>query len=124
MPRGCSICGHPRQQEIDQAIVSREPWRAIAARTGTSSSALYRHGQHVVVSLPELCPKPVDRLAPALAENRRVLCRGHGHTSAEVIQPVNGRSPGPCSNCGYNAWRLRPDATLICSYCHPLPVRL
>jgi len=43
VPRTCTICRHPDREAIDAAIVVGEPYRAIAARTGTTPSALSRH---------------------------------------------------------------------------------
>ena len=39
----CSICAHPDRAAIDKAIVAAEPYRRIAARTGTSVTSLRRH---------------------------------------------------------------------------------
>lgn len=51
MPRTCTICRHPQHEAVDKALVAGEPFRNIALRFGTSSTALYRHkGEH----LPEL----------------------------------------------------------------------
>ena len=43
MPRTCTVCGHAERAEIDQALLSGEPLRNIAARFGMSTSALVRH---------------------------------------------------------------------------------
>ena len=43
MAKGCSICRHDERAQIDQALLDGEPYRNIANRTGTSTSALYRH---------------------------------------------------------------------------------
>ena len=43
MPRRCTICHHPDRDDIDQALVRREPFRHIAARFEVSTSALVRH---------------------------------------------------------------------------------
>lgn len=39
----CSICSHPKREEIDRAILSGEPVRAVARQFGVSRSALNRH---------------------------------------------------------------------------------
>jgi hypothetical protein len=43
MPRTCTVCGHVRRHEIEQAMLAREPFRAIARRFGLSKDALLRH---------------------------------------------------------------------------------
>src|SRR5215210_127365 len=43
MPRACTICQHPEREAINKALVANEPFRHIAARFGTSTSALQRH---------------------------------------------------------------------------------
>ncbi len=43
MPRKCSICIHDKRNEIDQALVARNPFRTIAGQYGVSKSALVRH---------------------------------------------------------------------------------
>ena len=52
MPRTCTICIHDNRPAIDQALISGEPFRHIAARTGTSTGALQRHKtDHLPLSL-------------------------------------------------------------------------
>jgi hypothetical protein len=43
MPQICTVCRHEKREEIDQALLAGEPLRTLAARTGTSSTALHRH---------------------------------------------------------------------------------
>lgn len=43
MPRVCTICGHKKRAEIDEAIVQGEAIRRIAAQYRLSPSALQRH---------------------------------------------------------------------------------
>ena len=43
MPRTCTICTHESRPKIDQALVARRPFRAIAGQYGVSKSALVRH---------------------------------------------------------------------------------
>ena len=52
MPRTCTICIHDDRPAIDQALISGEPFRHIATRTGTSTGALQRHkSEHLPLSL-------------------------------------------------------------------------
>jgi len=52
MPRTCTICIHPARSSIDQALIAQEPFRHIASRTGTSTTALQRHKKdHIPLSL-------------------------------------------------------------------------
>ncbi len=43
MPRRCTVCTHDKRDEIDQALVARQPFRAIARQHGVSKDALVRH---------------------------------------------------------------------------------
>lgn len=52
MPRHCTVCDHPQRAAIDQALVSGEAFRPIAARYGLSTGALVRHRtDHIPVAL-------------------------------------------------------------------------
>lgn len=51
MARTCTVCTHPKRDEIDAALIAQEPIRDIAGRTGTTKSALDRHRQHVAAGL-------------------------------------------------------------------------
>lgn len=43
MPQRCTICTHPDRDEINRALVAREPVRAIAGRFGLKNSSVWRH---------------------------------------------------------------------------------
>jgi hypothetical protein len=43
MPQTCTICRHAEREAIDAALLTAEPLRIIAARFGTSATALHRH---------------------------------------------------------------------------------
>jgi len=48
MPRTCTICAHADRAALDTALVSGEPFRHIAARSATSTTALQRHkAEHI-----------------------------------------------------------------------------
>ncbi len=52
MPRTCSVCGHEKRAEINEALLADEPYRHIASRFGTSTGALQRHrADHLPVHL-------------------------------------------------------------------------
>jgi len=52
MPRKCSVCVHPKRNEIDEKIVARESYRAIARQYGLSKDAVSRHAEnHLPVTL-------------------------------------------------------------------------
>ena len=51
MPRPCTACRHPQREEIDRALVNGEPFRNIAKRFGTSSTAVFRHKDHLPTAL-------------------------------------------------------------------------
>ena len=41
--RPCTVCIHPKRDEIDAAILDERPYRSIAAHFGMSHLAVYRH---------------------------------------------------------------------------------
>jgi len=47
MPRPCSICTHPKREAIETALSEGGSFRNVAARFGTSATALHRHRKHV-----------------------------------------------------------------------------
>ena len=52
MPRRCTICTHKSRAKIDQALVERQAFRAIARQYGVSKDALIRHhDDHLPVAL-------------------------------------------------------------------------
>ena len=51
MPRPCTACRHPQREEINRALVNGEPFRNIAKRFGTSSTAVFRHKDHLPKAL-------------------------------------------------------------------------
>ena len=54
MARTCTICRHDGKEEINRALLDSEPFRHIAARTGTSTTALQRHkNEHLPVALAQ-----------------------------------------------------------------------
>lgn len=50
MGRPCTICEHDDRGAIDRALVAGEPFRQIAARSGTSATSLVRHkNEHLAI---------------------------------------------------------------------------
>ena len=49
MPRTCSICEHPKLEQINKAVMRQHSLRWIAARYEVSKSAL---GRHMKIHLP------------------------------------------------------------------------
>ena len=47
MGRRCTVCTHPKRDEIDRALIAGEPYRDIARRYGLSKDALRRHREHI-----------------------------------------------------------------------------
>jgi hypothetical protein len=47
MPRTCTVCNRLNRETIERALLGGEPFRHIAARTGTSTGALQRHKEHL-----------------------------------------------------------------------------
>ena len=65
MPRKCTICTHAKRAEIDQALVARGPFRAIARQHGVSKDALLRHHDD---HLPTALVKAQDAAEAAQAD--------------------------------------------------------
>lgn len=51
MPRVCTVCSHPKREEIDAEIVCGEPNRRISSNFGLSESAIRRHKKHTAATL-------------------------------------------------------------------------
>jgi hypothetical protein len=55
MPRTCTICEHPKIEQINKAVMRQHSFRSIAARYELSKSALHRHmKRHVTKALRQL----------------------------------------------------------------------
>ena len=81
MPRTCTICKHPDRERIERALLAGESYRHIAARFGTSSSALVRHkADHLPASLVRAHDSEEILRADSLLENVR-----HGEDRAERL---------------------------------------
>jgi len=82
MPPTCTICRHEKRQEIDQALLEGTPFRNIAKRYGTSTTALFRHRK---TDIPDSLMKAkeveevrdadtlLDRLKSLSSETRGIL---------------------------------------------------
>ena len=72
MPRTCTICKHPDKQRIERALLAGESYRHIAARFGTSASALVRHrADHLPAALKRAHDSEEVRRADSLLEDVR-----------------------------------------------------
>lgn len=80
MARPCSVCAHPRRQEIDVALISGESFRNIAERFGTSPAALHRHKAHVA-----------GQVAQA-QEARKEQGKAHGLTLLQRLQSLEAEA--------------------------------
>jgi hypothetical protein len=47
MPRTCTVCPHPRRDEIDRRLLDGAPLRNIAKQFSLSSASLFRHNKHI-----------------------------------------------------------------------------
>ena len=50
MPQSCKVCRSQHRAEIDAALLKGQPFRSIAARTGTSTGSLVRHKNNCIPS--------------------------------------------------------------------------
>lgn len=89
MPQTCTICRHEKHDEINQALVDGESFRNIARRTGTSTTALFRHkAQHLPRSLVRAKETVTEVQAETLFERLRTANR----VTLEILQAA--RSSG------------------------------
>ncbi len=52
MPRSCTVCEHPKREEIDRALVGETSNLSVSSLFGVSESAVRRHkGNHVPATL-------------------------------------------------------------------------
>src|SRR5690349_14571315 len=76
MPRTCTICAHPDRPAIDAALLAGEPFRHIAARTGTPTGALQRQKEgHLPAALIHAMKAEVVARADVLLGQVRELQR-------------------------------------------------
>jgi len=70
----CSICSREDREQVDLAIVSREPQRAIASRFGVSRAAVQRHAlRHVSPAIASLQAERVEQGATSLLNRVEAL---------------------------------------------------
>jgi|GEM_PF-2140023 len=83
MARPCSICSHPKREEIDAALVCGASLRDIARQYATGKDALARHQKHVA---GQLAQAETERAAGNQAQGRSLLERLAGlETEARLI---------------------------------------
>jgi hypothetical protein len=82
MPRTCTICTHHERDAIDEALVTRKPYRNIAQLYGVSKPALSRHvNEHILPYLAQARVAQetdragglVDRINELTSETRAIL---------------------------------------------------
>jgi hypothetical protein len=75
MARACNVCGRSDRTEIDSALVSAEPIRAISRRTGLSKDGLRRHREsHLPISLVRVAAdEEQDRAEGLIGEVQSLL---------------------------------------------------
>lgn len=81
MPRVCTICSHPKREEIDRTLLAEEPLRDMAGRWSVSKSALSRHSEHLPAHLAKAkeaaevmqADSLLDRLLSLNAETMAIL---------------------------------------------------
>ncbi|SRR5712691_8021712 len=66
MPRVCTVCRHADREPLERAMLAGESYRNIAARFGTSTSALVRHRQE---HLSHALTKAQDAIEVTRADN-------------------------------------------------------
>lgn len=65
MPRRCTICDHPQRQAIEKALISGQPYRALARAWKVTPSALVRHYQRHLSALLTQAQQDTEATAEA-----------------------------------------------------------
>ena len=74
MPQTCTVCRHPERDQIDEALLSGEPYRHLAKRTETSTASLRRHRKnHIPLALAQSQQVEVIARGDRLVDNVRHL---------------------------------------------------
>ena len=101
MPRTCTVCTHDERAEIDQALLSWEPFRNIAARFGMSTSALVRHKRQDIPAALAKAKQAADdvqadtlfdRLKGLAAEAKAILEEARASGNHSVALQAIGRA--------------------------------
>jgi hypothetical protein len=88
----CTICRHERRNEIDEALLNSEPLRNIAERSGTSTTALFRHKkEHIVSTLVSAKQADEELNADSLFARLRAINR---ETAAILREARESQAPG------------------------------
>jgi hypothetical protein len=111
----------PRVRELRGAGMS---WRSISRTLGIGTATAMRL-YHAVSRAEEASQNSevvqAGTMPSVVILTRRIAPLPKGaDPNDKRTWPVNGRSPGPCPDCGSKAWRLRADGALDCSVCRPL----
>lgn len=93
MPRPCTICHHDQRVEIEEHLVRGLPYRVVAEKFGTSSSALYRHkNRHLAKHLAKAYEEEQVTRAAQLAqqfEDRKAKDIGKAIDVAVQLRAIN-----------------------------------
>jgi hypothetical protein len=69
MPRAFTICRHEKREEIDEALVSAEPYRGISRRFAVSEDAVQRHKKaHLSAKVVKAVARREERRGDSLIE--------------------------------------------------------
>lgn len=91
MPRICTVCAHPERKAIEEALVTRQPFRVIACQHDVGRESLRRHARE---HLPELLAKAhfaeeASRADYLLEEIRKIKER-----TEKILERVEPYDPG------------------------------
>lgn len=89
MPNVCTVFRHERRVEIDKALISGKPLRALAEQTGTSVGALHRHKTvHISTAIAKARSKSQDAVL-ALAREKQAAQDSEANTVFDRLQELN-----------------------------------
>lgn len=61
MGQACTVCTHPKREELDAAIVSGQPNRRVAPQYGVDEKAIRRHKAHITAALVDARERRAER---------------------------------------------------------------
>jgi hypothetical protein len=100
MPRRCTVCGHPKRDAIERAVLARQSFQRIASRYGLTDTSIIRHQKHLserIVQSSRIAEinradDLVDRLIELSRETQAVLARAKEAGNDELVLKAVARA--------------------------------
>jgi len=82
MPRRCTICAHPKREEIEQEILNGVPYSAIARRFNVGRDSVRRHAKS---HLPKRLAAAHKAEEAARGDDLLAKARGYQHKAEQLL---------------------------------------